>query len=244
MIVICPNCGTRYKMPDGMALAGKRMRCAECEHRWTLPAADEDEELVRTQDALRDPAPDEGSAAPDAAAVEGPGAQAPDEQPDQESPAEDMAGTTPDEDASHDEEDKPRSWLAWGVALVVAAALALLAGAIWLERLDPARVPVVGGMLAGLQPGPSSLSIVAEARLAPMADDRLLLDVQGEISNRGSSARALAPLKASLSGPTGVVRRWTITPPVAELAPGASVRFSSTLTDVPAGARQVRIIGG
>lgn len=236
MIVICPNCGTRYKMPEGMALAGKRMRCAECEHRWTLPAADEDEELVRTQDALRDPAPEDGSAAPDAAEVQ----LAPDEQPAHDSPAADMS----EEDPAEDEEDKPRSWLAWGAALVVAAALALLAGAIWLERLDPARVPVIGGMLAGLQPGPSSLLIVAEARLAPMANDRLLLDVQGEISNRGNSARALAPLKASLSGPSGVVRRWTIAPPVAELAPGASVRFSSTLTDVPAGARQVRIIGG
>ena len=237
MIVICPNCGTRYKMPDDMVLAGKRMRCAECEHRWTLPAPEEDEELAAAQAELRASPVGPGDASATEADVDA--VAAPDAGADAQVAAESDA--QPEED---EEEAPARNWLAWGVALVVAAAFGLLAGGVWMERLDPARVPLIGGALAGLQPAPSALAIKAEARLTKMESGLLLLDVQGEIVNGGGRPKALAPLKASLAGPNGVVRRWNIAPPVAQLAPGAQVSFSSTLTDVPPGAQQLRITGG
>ena len=34
MIVTCPNCGARYRLTQPVA-PGARMRCAECQHRWT-----------------------------------------------------------------------------------------------------------------------------------------------------------------------------------------------------------------
>lgn len=239
MIVICPNCGTRYKMPEGMLLAGKRMRCAECDHRWVLPSVDEEEELARAQQALRETALQEApQAVPEITA------------PPSDEPPSAVSEDTPDEpapvaDDEPEEQAPPRSRniLAWAIVLVLASALGLLAGAIWLERIDPARIPVVGGLLAGLQPAPSSLSLEMQARITPMANGKLLLEVEGEISNRASGPRTLAPLKASLSGPSGVVRRWTIAPPAAQLAGGASVRFSTTLADVPEGHHQVRILG-
>ena len=232
MIVVCPNCDTRYKMPEGMVLAGKRMRCATCEHRWTLPLDREDEAVAM--------ASEQGQEA--SVAVHGDVSALP---PEAGAGAHETA-TDPDEAAPEDGdlEDVPaRGWLIWLAALLVGAAFAILAAAIWFERLDPARVPVVGSALSRFQPAPSTLVIRAEARLTGISSGKLLLDVQGEIVNRGRQVRALPPMKASLAGPQGVVRRWTIAAPAAELPPGGSVRFSSTLTDVPPGARQLRLVG-
>lgn len=231
MIVTCPNCGTRYKMPEGMALAGKRMRCAECDHRWQLPMADEEDELASAQQALREAPPIQPvMPEPELSAVEA------DDAPAQADEIEDALAP--------EDESRPRNLLAWGSTLVVAVALGLLAGAIWLERLDPARIPVVGGVLADLQPAPSSLSLSLQARLTPMANGKLLLEIEGEIKNVAAAPRTLTPLKATLAGPSGIVRRWTIAPPAAQLAGGASAGFSSTLADVPAGHRMVRVTGG
>jgi hypothetical protein len=130
------------------------------------------------------------------------------------------------------------------VALVAAAALGLLAASLWLERLDPARVPVIGGALAGLKPGPSPLALSATGRVSSLPSGGLLLDVTGEIRNGGKKPVILKPLKATLAGPGGVVRRWTIAPPAAQLAPGQAIGFSSTLTDVPVDARQLRLVSG
>lgn len=228
MIVICPNCGTRYKLPDDIALAGKRMRCAECEHRWMIEAEapvevlSEEEELARAQDAIRTPPVPE-----------------PVPEPEPEPAAPEPVHAEPEE-----EETPRRSWLGWAVVLVVATALGLLAASIWLERLDPARVPVIGGSLAGLKPGPSALMITATGQLSTLPSGGLLLDVSGKVRNTGSGAQVMGPLKATLAGPSGVVRRWTITVPATQLPPGSTAPFASTLTDVPAGATRLRITSG
>jgi predicted Zn finger-like uncharacterized protein len=232
VIVICPNCGTRYKLPDDIALTGKRMRCAECDHRWMIEDAgemSEEDELVRVQESLR--------------AAQAP-VDAPSLQPEPARPAEPVLEPEPEPEPEADEAPPRRVWLGWTATLVVAAALGLLAASIWLERLDPARVPVIGGTLAGLKPGPSTLVLSATGRVSSLPSGGLLLDVNGEIRNTGQKPAILKPLKATLAGPAGVVRRWTIAPPAAQLAPGQAIGFSSTLTDVPADARQLRLVSG
>jgi predicted Zn finger-like uncharacterized protein len=234
VIVICPSCGTRYKLPDGIALAGKRMRCAECEHRWmidTETGLTEDDELARAQEALRTaqtPQP-ETQAQP---------LPAPDVAPDAEE-------TPPEPEADVEEEDAPpRRWLGWAIAIVAAAALGLLAASLWLERFDPSRVPVIGSTLAGLGPGPSPIVLSAQGRLSSLATGGLLLDISGEVRNSSTRAHALTPLKATLSVPSGAGRGWCIAAPAAQIAPGASLSFTSTLTDVPADATKLRISSG
>jgi len=241
VIVICPNCGTRYKMPDTMSLAGKRMRCAECEHRWVLPdAAEEEDALAEAQNALQndmrseEPAPPYGQDVSVGILTDTTAEPIP--ETESEAPEE--------QHEALETEDAPpaRNWLLWGL-IVVGAAFALLALAISSERLDPSRVPVIGSLLTRLQPSPSSLTLSLEARITPMASGLLLLDVRGEITNTSRKPRTLPPFKASLASPQGVVRRWAIAPPAAQLAPGAKISFATTLTDVPAGARSVRVIG-
>jgi predicted Zn finger-like uncharacterized protein len=232
VIVICPNCGTRYKLPDDIALTGKRMRCAECDHRWMIEdmgGLSEEDELVRVQETLR--------------AAQNP-ADAPAPQPEPAPEVEPASEPASEPEPEPDEALPRRAWLGWTVALVAAAALGLLAASIWLERLDPARVPVIGGAVAGLKPGPSTLVLSATGSVSSLPSGGLLLDVTGEIRNTGQKPTIVKPLKATLAGPAGVVRRWTIAPPVAQLAAGQAIGFSSTLTDVPADARQLRLVSG
>ncbi len=44
MIVSCPNCDSRFTLPDGaLGVAGRKMRCARCGHVWhQMPPEDED----------------------------------------------------------------------------------------------------------------------------------------------------------------------------------------------------------
>ena len=86
----------------------------------------------------------------------------------------------------------------------------------------------------------------AEARVTRVPGGALVLEVTGQLRNTGRAAMSVGALKATLGGGavgggTSVARRWTIALPVRRLEAGASVDFSSTLTDVPGGATRLRI---
>ncbi|WP_188946233.1 MJ0042-type zinc finger domain-containing protein [Polymorphobacter multimanifer] len=222
VIVICPNCGARYKLNEGLAqaglgLGGKRMRCAECDHRWTLPEA--------VEPPLPEPVPE----------------------PEVEPVDEPVPEPVPELPAEEEPDDEPRrsfAWIGWLIGVLLLLAAAVLAGGVALERIDPDRVPVVGEWLRPLQPGPSPLVITASGRLTPLPSGTMLLEVEGEVRNTGRSVAGTAVLKATLEAPGGVVRRWSIDVPAAALQPGTSARFTSTLTDVPGGARTLRLVSG
>jgi hypothetical protein len=158
--------------------------------------------------------------------------------------------TEPEADAGEDETEEKRGfgWLWWVAGLVVLLVGGLIA-LVALERIDAARVPLVGDALSRLQSGPSPLSIAAQARLTPLPGGARLLEVTGQLRNDSRRSVDVGPLKATLGGAAvggggNVARRWTIALPVARLAPGESVAFSSTLTDVPGGAANLRITTG
>lgn len=201
------------------------MRCAECEHRWTIEAP----ALEPVPDvAVPEPAPE----------------PAPEPEPEPAPAPEPEAADEPDEP------DERRSlgwlWLALGLVVLLAGGLV---GLVALERIGAQRVPLVGDALSRLQPGPPSLRIEAQARLTPLPGGARLLEVTGTLSNGSRHSVDVGPLKAMLGGSAvgggaSVARRWTIALPAARLAPGKSVAFSSTLTDVPGGAVKLRITTG
>ena len=121
------------------------------------------------------------------------------------------------------------------VALVLGAALAIAATALWVARIDPAALPVVGDELAALSPAALPLKVTVRARTTVLASGDRLLEIDGTVKNVGTAAVALPDLEARLAGPDGAVRRWRIAAPVAKLAPGASAAFVSTATGFPAG---------
>ncbi len=261
VIVTCPNCGARYRLGEAAAaavMAGKRMKCAECSHRWQpdagpppppAEAIDEDEELAAVEAesrALRQP----GVAAPTSAfaAAVGPAAVVPPvavavpelapalSAPE---PAPDALDGPSDDDSDAELPPRGRPILKTLVALVLGGAFGVAAAGLWFGELDPARLPVIGERLGLAAPPPLSVTLVAQVTV--LASGERVLDVTGTIANPGPERVKVPPIRASLSNGGVVVRRWTIAPPADSLGPGGSAGFSSTLTDVPAGTGTVRL---
>lgn len=73
MIVSCPNCASRFTLPDGaLGIAGRKMRCARCEHTWHQmpPEQDADDAFAAA------PAEPQRAPATASAAMAGPGPMA------------------------------------------------------------------------------------------------------------------------------------------------------------------------
>jgi hypothetical protein len=197
------------------------MRCAACGHRWTL---DYDDDLV-----LEVPAPPEAPAPPPVSTPP----------PPPETPPE--ANTTIESPVPEDARDSGAPWLRTLVAVVVGGALAVGAAGLWVARIDPERLPVLGDDLARLAPQPLPLEITFTARVSALPSGDRLLEIDGIVRNTGPESVILPDLVARLASPDGTVRRWRIAPPVASLAPGAGARFTSTATGFPADATRVGI---
>ena len=61
MIVTCPGCASRYRVADEQAYPGRKLRCDNCDARWTL--GDEHETML-TDAALVEAPPEEFEDAP------------------------------------------------------------------------------------------------------------------------------------------------------------------------------------
>ncbi len=227
VIVTCPNCSARYRLSEDVVARRARLKCAACDHRWVPEAP-----------AAAEPQPADAEAPPPepVAVAAAPEPPAP--------PPEPRASVATASDYE-EEEEEPRSHLVRNlVAAFLGIALAIAAAGLWLGRIDPAQIPYVGDTLATLVPSGQPLQITVTGTVTPLPSGGRVLDVSGTITNPGHSLARVPLLKASLVGPTGPARRWTISPPVAELAPGASAHFSSTVMGFPAEARTLAVTPG
>jgi len=77
-----------------------------------------------------------------------------------------------------------------------------------------------------------------------LASGNELLAVSGRVINPTDRAQPVPPLRAELLDATKqrIVYSWTIAPPAATLAPGASARFNSAEVDVPEGGVHLRVM--
>jgi predicted Zn finger-like uncharacterized protein len=252
VIVSCPNCDARYKLPDAVLARGGRLKCAACAHRWVpeVPApqpavteADEEAAFAAVQEQISarwaEPAVAPRDSAP-AAAFAARDDTAPDHQADDA--AADDAGEDATEDETADGTDAaPRPTLLRNlVAGLAGLALSIAAAGLWVGRVDVAAVPWLGPALARLAP-PAPLDISVTATTTTLPSGRLLVEVRGIIRNSGRGPAAVPDLRATLSGPAGTALRWTIVPNVRRLPPGTETEYSSTVTGFPAEARQVAI---
>ena len=219
VIIACPECGSRYRLPDTTVAENARMRCAACDNRWVVAAAMAEEPLVPSSQPEPDP--------PQPPIVEPIRVPEPDPEPVREPK---MAhGST---------------LLRTLVAIAIGAALALAAAALWLRRVDPADLPLIGDQLARLSTPAVALTVTFTARTSELTSGDRLLEINGQVTNRGATRIDVPPLEARLAGPGGTVRRWRITVPTAGLDPGKSAAFASTATDFPADATIVAIRPG
>ncbi len=236
MILQCPECRTRYVVPDSaIGPDGRAVRCASCRHSWFQEGP-----LVQISEPIAVSAvePDPSLASPSAAPPVPPVVERFAEEP--------IATSDPDtgHDAfAHEPPFRPRRNPAkrWTIAAAVAALLMLAA----IAALSYFGSPSIAGKL-GLPGASSGTALLLEVPNKPerrtLASGNELFAVTGRIINATETAQRVPDIRAELRDAGGrVVYSWTITPSVRTLAPKATTEFNSAEVNVPKGSRELNL---
>ncbi len=230
MLLICPNCNTRYVVPDAaIGMTGRQVRCASCKHSWyqQTPELDlADAESHGAAQAL-------GSAPSSRIPIEEPA-------PPPITPARyDHRDDGRRSNFAHEPPFRPRRNPAklWTIAAVVFALLIGMTGiAVWQSGL------LEGGVtFAADQP---ALEIVLDRQQdrQTLTDGTEYFAASGTIVNSSAIEQRVPPLLVILKDAQGrAVYSWTMKPPVRSLAPGGKAEFNEAKLDVPRAATELEI---
>jgi predicted Zn finger-like uncharacterized protein len=219
MILECPQCRSRYLVPDGaIGVDGRTVRCANCRHSWFQEGAPPPPVEPIAYSPLPDTPPPLAPLVSTPAAVE-------------EMPAPIPA---PDGPARR---NPARRW----TAAAFAAGLLMVAGVgIILWSSAP-------GLLAnfGLSIGPaqSPLRLIDNPiERRDLTNGSELFAVSGRVLNPSATSQRVPDIRADLRDATGrIVYSWTITPQQRTLAPKSAIDFNSAKLDVPASSKRLEL---
>lgn len=221
MILECPQCRSRYLVPDGaIGVDGRTVRCANCRHSWFQEGAPPPPPVVEpvAYPSLPDTPP------PLAPLVSTPPA------------VEEMPAPIPAPDGPA-RRNPARRW----TAAAIAAGLLMIAGVgIILWSSAP-------GLLAnlGLSIGPkqSPLRLVDNPiERRDLTNGSELFAVSGKVLNPSGTAQRVPDIRADLRDASGkIVFSWTIAPEKRTLAPMSQIDFNSAKLDVPAQSRKLEL---
>ena len=222
MILQCPECNTRYLVPDSaIGVGGRTVRCASCKHCWFQDGAPIDVALP----------PPPRPVTVDIEDVAAPSVAEPIAAPVEEY---DAFAHRPPFRASR---NPGRRWI---IAAVIAGALMLVAVAAisWLGA--PGFLTQIG-LPFGPAESPLRLKDNPIER-RELENGSELFAVSGQVTNPSAERQRVPDIRAELRDAQGrLVYSWTITPQQRSLAPGGSVDFNSAKLDVPANSKRLEL---
>lgn len=255
MILSCPECQTRYVVPDGaIGVAGRRVRCAKCSHMWfqepsAAPAVHSDSGHA-SQNKEGAPQSENQSAtevASENATKDG------DESSSQSDQSEDfLRGVKRRREARSVGKNVPAllgekwsrvkiGWIAWAAFMVLNVSLLVFARHALVEIWPPISglYLAVGVSEDALRPTP----IPAEEFVsfsgsggAFVAGDRLGFTLRVTINNVGDRVVVLPPVRGALINTQDeTIHEWQFNAPKNQIAPGETIEFTTAVNDIPSG---------
>lgn len=246
MILVCPNCATRYKI-DGSSLgeAGRQVKCARCGTVWHAEHEQEAHPPIDTRaaemfaSAASTPSPAEEDPIPQ------------DEEPPPIPPVPDLSAVPETRNGLAGAEPKRATGAGWAVLAltVIGVVLAGYAGrdqliAAWppaAKLYDVLGIPHQGAQIVSQLAG-GGLVVRDVESLWAETDGTMTLTVRGTVTNQSEVERAVPPLVVWLAADDDrQLQSWGLTVDAESLAPGESVPFETSIENPTEEAKRVEI---
>ncbi len=250
MLLVCPNCRTRYVVPDSAIGAnGRQVRCASCRHSWfqegpesvapppIAPVAPTPE--VREAVAESAPPPPEHAEAPPPPPVAHPVAESVEPAPvglRVLPPGDDLPERS---QFAHEPPFRPRrnpAKIMTYAAIAFSALVTLGGGALWYSGwLD-------NSFAASGAESRLTIQLHDNLELGRAADGSPYFIASGSIINPTAERLPVPNMLVTLKDASGrSIYNWEMKPPVRALAPGATAEFSQLKRDVPLASSEISV---
>ncbi|MDB5511170.1 MAG: hypothetical protein JWR08_653 [Enterovirga sp.] len=227
MLIVCPSCASEYTIdPDRIGAAGRAVRCAQCRESWFVAGPQPTSVAVTDDRGEPDsPAPQSGrliDAVPYVPSRRGRGGA-------RHGPAVSRAAGS--------------GRIADRLAIAALSLLLLALPTALAARTALVRaVPETAGIFAAMGLPVNLVGVALEDVTSALTDEAgaRLLVIEGTIRSVGGEAAPLPRLDYAIEGEDGtILYRWSSKPPVAEIAPRETLRFSAKLAAPPPAGRRV-----